>query len=221
MKRVLLVLALLLGPSVFAQSPDDRLTRAACNGDLTLVRRYVRAGDRPSDKALFCASAYNFNAEMTDLLLAHGANPDAVYTHSDPLSGATFRLSMLQYATQAGRQDIATVLLSRRARIDLVQPAIAPVEVPYATTALSLAAARGQLPMARFLLELHADPNADQGTALFAVVTRPELAAGESILQALLAAGGDPTLRNAQGQSVCELASGPRLEALQSSGRCP
>jgi ankyrin repeat protein len=200
---------------------DDRLTESACNGDLARVRRYLRDGDMPSDKALFCASTTSFNVEMTDLLLAAGANPDATYAYQNPLTNAPFQMTMLQYSVQTGRQDIGTVLLNRKAKIDFRFQAIAQAAVPYATTALGLAAATGKAETVRFLLSKGAKPNVDQAAALFAVASRPELERGTEILHDLIAAGGDPTIRNADGRSVCEVSSGAYRTMLQATGGCP
>src|SRR4051812_31800685 len=113
--KSLLALTGLLVFSQCAYAADDRLTQSACNGDLERVRRFLRAGDAPTEKALFCASATSFNAEMTDLLLTSGANPDWTYAYQNPLTGYAFHMTMLQYTVQTGRMDIADVLLSRSA----------------------------------------------------------------------------------------------------------
>lgn len=217
MKALLLVSLLTAAPNV----TDDRLTQSACNGDLARVRRFIREGDAPTEKSLFCASATSFNTEMTDLLLAHGADANWAYAYQNPLTGYDFDMTMLQYAVQTGRLEIASVLLNRGANVNLRYQAVAISAIPYATTALGLAAASGKSAAVRFLLSRNADPNADHAAALFAVASRPGMEQGQEILRDLIAAGGDPATRNAEGRTVCEVASGASLSALQAAGGCP
>lgn len=199
---------------------DDRLTQSACNGDLERVRKYLRAGDKPTDKSLFCASAMSFNLEMTDLLLTHGANPNANYAYMNPLTGYTFHMSMLEFAVHSSRTDIAQTLINGGADINLPFQVIAQNSVEYAVTALSLAASRGNELVVKYLLELKADVNASSAAALFAVVTRPSLPRADELLKLLLDAGGDPRIRNAEGRTICDYAVGIQLDSILAAGGC-
>jgi len=205
-----------------AASPnaDDRLTQSACNGDVERVRQYLSAGDKPTDKSLFCSIVISNNPALADLLIANGANPNANYAYMNPLTGYTFHLTMLQFAVLGSRAQMIDVLLNRGADINFVFQAIATERVEYGTTALAFAAARGDGAMIQLLLTKKANINADRAAALFAVVTRPSLSAGDQLLKTLLTAGGNPRIRNSQQKTVCDYAVGIQLDSILAAGGC-
>lgn len=138
---------------------------AANHRHLGLIREIIASGadldasNTNGDTALIIA-AYKDYPEVVELLASHGASPDL---RGD--DGA----SALIWAARKGHREVARILLARGAKADLgIEPGVlfrarAKLGLPSpgntGSTALILAAEKGDLAMVELLLAAGADPN--------------------------------------------------------------
>jgi len=195
---------------------DEAFCEAAIRLDRATLERLLR--ERPglvrSPSALFVAAEHN-RVEMATLLLDLGVSPD-VRSHSN--------MRPLHVAASSGAVDVATLLIARGAEID-------PIEAQYggtpiggalwhrrpATLALLAQHSRAMFPLvhsgqvARVRQLLAEDPSLatlvrdrDGHTLLMELPDAEDVAM--ELAELLLMHGADPSLKNAEGLTVREVA---------------
>ena len=196
-------------PNARLLSGETVLMRCALTGDPTAVDALIARGadvhaKEPStgQTALMWAAA-NRHADVTRVLLAHGAAVGARTATTRELRGIGFGITgstefyaggftPLLFAARHNDVDSARLLLEVGAKVN--------EQAADGNTPLVLAAMSGHGQFASFLLDRGADPNAAGAgyTALHAAVLR----ADPALVKALLAKGANPNVRMTQGSPV-------------------
>jgi len=196
-------------PNAGLLSGETVLMRCAWTGDPAAVDALIARGadvhaKEPStgQTALMWAAA-NRHADVTRVLLAHGAAVGARTATTRELRGIGFGITgstefyaggftPLLFAARHNDVDSARLLLDAGAKVH--------EKAADGNTPLVLAAMSGHGQFASFLLDRGADPNAAGAgyTALHAAVLR----ADPALVKALLAKGANPNVRMTQGSPV-------------------
>jgi hypothetical protein len=189
--------------------------RAIASRSADVVRLVLDAGADPSTG--LCQAQ---NPAIAELLLARGADVNvACADGASPIFNATAETYPLlkkhgvKLATMTASKYPALLALAAHGVIDGVRDALSagvPVDVatPRGITALSVAAADGNLELVRALLKAGAKPNAvdSDGESPLHCARRAPRTARDAVIALLVEAGADPNLRDKSGKSARDYA---------------
>jgi ankyrin repeat protein len=198
------------------QQSESPLERAASSGNLASVRHLLDAGAEVNgagrDTTPLGAAAYQGHVDVVTLLLDRGADasravPDSrLEGNGAPLAMALMPANGLSDSRDAGKLQIARLLIDRRAAVD--------ARGQDGQTALHRAASRGQLPAVDLLVQRRAAVNAVDVAGL----TPLHLAVKEGhtrVAARLLESGANVRLAAKNGATALDVAAGDReMEAL-------
>lgn len=206
---------------------------SAAMGDTTAVRRalkrsadFARQRDPQGLTALHCTTASRVsNLKMAELLLDHGAEPEA------KVRSWGHDVDAVYFAVHSGQKEAFELLLERGADPSSAlvpaawrpEPDFAGIAMRYGANAdkavdgdrplLNNLVRWGQIRQAQWLLDQGADPNLP-GPGGWTAVHHAASRGNERLWKMVLAAGGDPTCEEESGSSA------DRIRQSRKSGRC-